>query len=65
MTRADDERTLLILADFARGRPPAEIGPRLGMTRQAVAKIITRIREADIAYDPEAAAYWQSRGRRT
>ena len=65
MTRADDERILAVVDWHVKGYRSAAIAAALGLHRNAVTKIIARIREADIAYDPEAAAYWRSKGHHT
>jgi hypothetical protein len=61
-TRADDEVLLDILRRRDRGESAAEIGRVYGKTRNATLKTWARIREDDIAHDPEAAAYWHPNG---
>jgi DNA-binding Lrp family transcriptional regulator len=60
--RAADEVLLDVLARRDRGQSASAIAAALGKTRNAVLKIIKRIRDDDIAHDPTAAAYWRNQG---
>ena len=64
MPRAEDERVLLVLDCFAAGYSHAKTARVAGLHRNAVSKIIKRVCAQDIAYDPEAAAYWHTKGYR-
>jgi hypothetical protein len=58
MTRTDDERLLLMLILHKQGLHSRDIAPRVGLTQRQTASTIARLKNDDIAYDPEAAHYW-------
>lgn len=64
MRGKNDADTLDILARHTRGETHRAIATVHGMTDDAVQQMITRIREADMAHDPGAAAWWQNIARR-
>jgi DNA-binding CsgD family transcriptional regulator len=61
-TRVDDEADLDILRRRDLGQTTAEIAASAGVKRAAIKNKIARIREDDIAHDPEATAYWRTKG---
>jgi len=61
-TRVDDEADLDILRRRDLGQTTAEIAASAGVKRAAIKNKIARIREDDIAHDPEAAVYWRTKG---
>lgn len=64
MRGKSDADMLDILARHSRGETHREIGARHGMTDDAVQQMVTRVREADIAHDPDAAHWWHNLARR-
>jgi DNA-binding CsgD family transcriptional regulator len=61
-SRADDERRLEMLRRYGAGQTYAEIARALSVSPQKVIATVETIRAADIAHDPEAAAYWRTAG---
>jgi hypothetical protein len=57
-TRADDERDLAFLALAHEGLTPTEIGRAMQTPMKTVSNRLIAIRTADIAHDPDAAAWW-------
>lgn len=62
MTRAEDERTLQMIALHAAGMTPTAIARAVGTSRATVTNRIRRVRIADCEHDPTAIQYWRNLG---
>lgn len=60
MTRDEDERMLHALTLYRRGHTLKSISRATGLTLGALTKRLVRVRDDDIAHDPDAESYWRN-----